>query len=97
MTLALRNLDRGDRREFWLTLERLDERQRLDFLRWACREVSGQNDGSVTVRSPHGTVYITSGDGSMGQMLADLSLLEMQYGLGFERMAAELVRRVRNA
>lgn len=95
MSLALRTLDRGDRKEFWLALERLNERQRLDFLRWACREVSGQNDGSVTPQSPHGTVYITEGDGSMGQMVADLSLLEMQYNLPFETMAAELVRLVR--
>ena len=93
--LELRTLDRGDRKEFWETMERLNERQRLSFLAWCCCEVSGQNDGSVTPQSPHGTVYITDGDGSMGQILADLSLLELQYGLAFETMAAELVRRVR--
>jgi hypothetical protein len=97
MSLALRNLDRFDRREFWQTLERLTPQRRLEFLRWACREVSGQNDGSVTVRSPHGRVYITSGDGSMGQMFADLGLLEMEYGLPFAVMADELVRWVRRA
>ena len=37
----------------------------------------------------------TSGAGDMGQVFADLSLLEMQHGLVMDTAAAELIRRVR--
>lgn len=86
MPLRLEKAQLDDRREIWRAVERMTPRQRLAWLRWCCELVSDSQLMGVRV---------TGGDGSVGQIFADLSLLELQYDLNVEVAANELVRRVR--
>jgi hypothetical protein len=87
MTLRAARLDLGDRKEVWQLLQRLDERRRLEFLRWACRQVRGP-DRMAEVR-------VTNHTGTVHETYMDLMHLEVAFGLDLAAALAELVRRVR--
>lgn len=78
------DLDRGERKELWQLLERLDALARLEFLEWCCRQVRG----------PIG-VRVTTPPVNLHETYADLVHLQLVYGLNLDQARAELEQRVR--
>lgn len=78
-------LEFDDRREVWRLLARLDRRERLEFLIWACRKVS----------KPGYETRVTESSGDVEDVFADVQLLAYQFGIGLTEMGEYLVKMVR--
>lgn len=79
-------LERDEKRDLFVLLKRLDPRERLDYLAWACREAGRNRPDKVTV---------TSSTGTERDVWGDLMSLTFAYDLDPRAALAELVRRVR--
>lgn len=70
-----------DRREFWALLARLSVSQRIDWLRWCCREASAGRGV---------TVYVTASTGSVPDVWHDAVTIFGQGGLTVDRAGVRL-------
>ena len=86
LTAGRLNLDRDERKELYILLGRLDKRQRLKFLNWACSRVS----------RGHLHTKVTSSSGESLDVWGDLINLAGVHGLDLREATnklAEIVRR----
>lgn len=70
-------LELDDRREVWKILQRFSPPQRVDFLRWCCRQVNGPDKVSK--------VYVTSHTGTVDEAYRDLMHLEIAFHLDLRK------------
>lgn len=87
MARAACDIDWGDRRELWFMLKKLDERQRLAFLDWCCRQTQKLGSGVRT--------RVTDCKGHLGDVWHCLCLLAFAHGLDWKAAGSELDRRLR--
>lgn len=66
-------LELDDRREIWTILKRMTPGQRIDFVRWCCRQVNGPDRVSQ--------VFVTSHTGTTDEAYRDLMHLEIAFHL----------------
>lgn len=87
MTLeAIDLLERDERRDLFRLLDRIDARQRLEFLHWCCREASKNR--------PLG-VQVTRQTGTARDVWGDVMLLAYAHDFDLRVALTELVRRIR--
>jgi hypothetical protein len=75
--LQAATLELDDRREIWRMLARLDERQRIRFLWWCCRQVNA---------------YVISSTGTVMEVYYDIMDLNIAFKLNLSRVAEQLVQ-----
>jgi hypothetical protein len=78
-------MDAEMRKHLWRGLERLPVAERLDFLKWCCKQVSF---GGAEVR-------VTHTSGRVGDVLNDLGMLQVGHGLDINTAAGELEKRLK--
>jgi hypothetical protein len=79
-------LDWDERREVYRLIDRLDKRDRIGFLKWACARVS----------KPGATTFVEKTSGETQEVFWDALTLAFSYGLSLTEMGEYLIRMVGN-
>lgn len=79
--------DWGDRRELYFLMKRMDKRERVWFLRWACSKVNKEGSAVET--------RVTESSGELNEVWWDIMNLVYSFGVSIEEMGAKAVDIVR--
>lgn len=86
MSITPVNIERNERREIWMMLDRLQPRQRVKFLRQQCAKAS-KNDVLG--------VQVTGSSGLTNSVYMDCCFLALQYNVDLEGLADDLYEFIR--